>query len=507
MPASLAPDVISYLSIGRDYAAGRWSEGINGYWGPLMSWLLAPLLAMHAADSTAVKGVAFIAGLAAFSGATALSQRFAMSRPTRAIALAIAGLMVICMMLGSVPDLLLASVLLFYLAALLGPRYSNSIGPAVLCGVLGAVAYFTKSYGIFFFAAHFTLANILFWLLSQGPPRTQVVKNSIAGVAALAILSAPWIAAISWKEGRPVLGTSGTYNYRLVGPKSLGYSSQQGLLPPSRSHSISAWEDPRPDLLPPWSPLASASTFHHQLILIKRNATRIALYLMHVSPLLLLILPVYILPSLKRGGHRFDEWVIPVMTFLLYPAGYLLVSVEDRYLYVMAFLLLFMAFRAYDGMAGKTQLSRGLRLGSLIVLAASFCITPVRTLAALPRRDAVAEAAERLAATKALHGKLASCGGWDKSLKIANRLGLPYYGVLGPGAEGRALARILNPESGGLAWPPETAERDDQELRENHIDYLLRWQDCALPPRSLRLENEIARVDSLGLRIYRLDQP
>jgi hypothetical protein len=28
-----------------------------------------------------------------------------------------------------------------------------------------------------------------------------------------------------------------------------------------------------------------------------------------------------------------------------------------------------------------------------------------------------------------------------------------------------------------------------------------------LPPRSLRLENEIARVDSLGLRIYRLDQP
>jgi hypothetical protein len=506
MPASMAPDAISYLSIGKDYAAGRWGEAINGYWGPLMSWLLAPLLALNMSDSTAVKGVAFLGGLVAFAGVIALSQRFAMSRSVRAIALAIAGLMVSCMMLGTVPDMLLASVLLFYVAILLGPRYASSVRPAVLCGILGAVAYFTKSYAFFLFAVHFTLANIVFWLRSHGPGRIQVVKNCIAGLAVFAILSAPWIAAISWKEGRPVLSTTGTYNYRLAGPKSLGYPSQHGLLPPSRSHSISAWEDPRPDYLPSWSPLISVSAFHHQLVLVNRNATRIARYLMHVSPLLLLILPAYILSSLKRGRRWFDEWVVPVMTLFLYPAGYLLVTVEDRYLYIMALLLLLMAFCAYDGMVGNRPLSRVLRLGLLMVLVASFCITPVRTLAKLPRRDAVAEAAERLAAANALHGKLASCGSWDKSLEIANRLGLPYYGVLGPGSEGRELARILNPESGGLAWPPETPERADQQLRENHIDYLLLWNDCAVPPRSLRLENEIAAVNGLGVRIYRLEQ-
>ena len=507
MPASLAPDAISYLSIGRDYAAGRWGEAVNGYWGPLMSWLLAPLLALHMADSAAVKAVAFLGGLAAFAGVITLSRRFAMSRPARSITLAIAGLMVIYMMLGTVPDLLLASVLLFYLAALLGSGYSNSIRPAVLCGVLGALAYSTKSYAFFFFGAHFTLANIFFWLRSHGPRRTQVVKNWMAGLAAFAILSAPWVAAISWKEGRPVLNTTGAYNYRLIGPRSLGYPGMHGLLPPSRPHSISAWEDPRADSLPPWSPLESANAFQHQLALVKRNAAGIALYLMHVSPLLILILPAYIVSCMKRDGQWFGEWVVPVMTLCLYPGGYLLVSVEDRYLYFMAFLLLLMAFRAYDGMAENTSLSRVLRLGLAMVLVTSFCITPVRTLAVLPRRDAVAEAAERLAAGSALHGRLASCGSWDKSLEIANRLGLPYYGVLGPGARGHELALLLNPESGGLAWPTETPERADQQLREYRIDYLLLWNDCAVPPGPLRLENEIAAVNALGLRIYRLDPP
>jgi hypothetical protein len=504
IPASLAPDVISYLSIGRDYAAGRWAEAVNGYWGPLTSWLLAPLLAMHMADNAAVKCAAFVAGMAAFAGLMAILPRFTLSRPTRTAALAIGGLMIPCTMLATVPDLLLATALLFYLAVLLSPSYASSTRPAVLCGVLGAVAYFTKSYGFFFFAAHFTLSNILFWFRSEGPLRKQAVKNASAGLAAFVILSAPWIAAISWKEGRLVLGTSGTYNYRLVGPKSLGYTSSQELLPPSRPHSISAWEDPQADLLPPWSPLTSASAFHHQLLLTERNAARIALYLIHVSPLLLLILPAYILCCVQRGGRWFDEWIVPVMTFFLYPAGYLLVSVEDRYLYLTAFLLLLMGSRVCDDIVGKATLSPTLRWGSIAVLVASFCITPVRTVAALPLRDAVAEAAERLAATNALHGKLASCGGWNKSLEIANRLGLPYYGVLGPGPDGRALAAVLNPESESLAWPEETADGADRQLREKDIDYLLIWNDCAVPPSSLRPENEVAGIDGLGLHIYRL---
>ena len=203
----------------------------------------------------------------------------------------------------------------------------------------------------------------------------------------------------------------------------------------------------------------SASAFHHQLLLIERNAARIALYLMHVSPLLLLILPAYILCCIKRGGHWFDEWMVPVLTFFLYPAGYLLVTVEDRYLYLTAFLLLLMGFRACDDMVGKTKLSPVFRWGSIAVLVASFCITPVRTLSALPRRDDVAEAAERLAATNALQGKLASCGGWRQIAGDRKSAASALLWRVGPGPDGRALAGLLNPEAESLAWPEETPER------------------------------------------------
>ena len=76
--------------------------------------------------------------------------------------------------------------------------------------------------------------------------------------------------------------------------------------------------------------------------------------------------------------------------------------------------------------------------------------------------------------------------------------------MLGPGPDGRALAGVLNPESESLAWPEETPDEADRQLRENDIDYLLIWKDCAVSPRSLRLENEAAGIDGLGLRIYRV---
>ena len=33
-------DVISMISVARLYAAGNFTSAVNGYWGPLFSWLL-----------------------------------------------------------------------------------------------------------------------------------------------------------------------------------------------------------------------------------------------------------------------------------------------------------------------------------------------------------------------------------------------------------------------------------------------------------------------------------
>src|SRR5512141_3166048 len=42
----LNPDGIAYLRIASYYAHGQTDLMISGYWGPLISWLMAPLLAL-----------------------------------------------------------------------------------------------------------------------------------------------------------------------------------------------------------------------------------------------------------------------------------------------------------------------------------------------------------------------------------------------------------------------------------------------------------------------------
>src|SRR3569832_1594666 len=40
----LSPDQISYLNVAALYRQGNWSEAVNGFWSPLLSWILVALL-------------------------------------------------------------------------------------------------------------------------------------------------------------------------------------------------------------------------------------------------------------------------------------------------------------------------------------------------------------------------------------------------------------------------------------------------------------------------------
>ena len=42
----LNPDGVSYISIAQKYLSFQVKDAINGYWGPMLSWLMIPLLAM-----------------------------------------------------------------------------------------------------------------------------------------------------------------------------------------------------------------------------------------------------------------------------------------------------------------------------------------------------------------------------------------------------------------------------------------------------------------------------
>jgi hypothetical protein len=38
------PDSFQYIQLAHHYSEGRWSEAVNGYWSPLIPWLLTPFI-------------------------------------------------------------------------------------------------------------------------------------------------------------------------------------------------------------------------------------------------------------------------------------------------------------------------------------------------------------------------------------------------------------------------------------------------------------------------------
>ena len=67
--------------------ADRFNNAINGYWGPLLSWLLVPFLYFGATHIFAINALNLIFGLLTIAGTWKLSLRFEISDKIRMIIL------------------------------------------------------------------------------------------------------------------------------------------------------------------------------------------------------------------------------------------------------------------------------------------------------------------------------------------------------------------------------------------------------------------------------------
>ncbi len=81
------PDGISYISIAQKYLNGDFTNAINGYWGPLISWLLMPFLYWGVEPLLAAKVLNLIIGLITIMALCGLSHRFPMSGSIRTVVL------------------------------------------------------------------------------------------------------------------------------------------------------------------------------------------------------------------------------------------------------------------------------------------------------------------------------------------------------------------------------------------------------------------------------------
>ena len=241
------PDGVSYLNIAHLYAIGDFHDAINGFWGPLISWLLVPLILLKLQPLFAYKIVSLTISFFTFIAIRKLSYRFAINEEVRLLILiaAIPMLLFYAFLLVT-PDLVLLCITLYYFYYIFDADYSKKATQGFIIGFLGALLYFSKSYGFYFFIAHFSLFTFIYLLKSKNhQERRNVLLKYIFGLTIFLIISGIWIYSLSNKYQHFTVSISGEYNMKL---DSLGSEGQpvhyQGLLPLSYPAAVSAWDDP-----------------------------------------------------------------------------------------------------------------------------------------------------------------------------------------------------------------------------------------------------------------------
>jgi len=490
-------DGVSYISISHKYVSGDFSNAINGCWSPLFSWLLVPFLVIGLPTHIAVKVLSLIIGLLTLLGIRRLSYAFDMRNSVRVIVLfSMIPIILWCALVAVTPDLLVVCILVYYLSIIFSSDYSEKMSQGILCGVLGGLAYLSKSYAFYFFASHFLLFNFLHYLNSSSL-RRNILRNLVCGFVVFFIISSVWIGLISHKYGKLTLSTAVGYNNYLVGPESTPdpikfppwtrpTPCRQGLLEPPNETAVSSWEDPSYFVLKSWSPLDSAASFKHQLKLIYTNVDQlINLYILFspIAPVIIVAYLIFCLNSLNHLRLAKDNRLYPLLTLVLFPVGYLLLHVIHRYVWVNWVLLMLMGGHCVEVLLQGEFFGKYKKI-VLVFFALSFAAYPMYSLLKnINIGKDIYDQSKILHEQYNIEGRIASNTSWVNSMYLSYYLNSKYYGV---------------PQDGISEAELET------QLKKNNIDYYFVWgSDIELP---CFLSNSKEKTDGQmhGLKIYSL---
>ena len=462
-------DVLSYLSAGEKLAHGQLA-GVNSYWQPLLSMELATFIRLGLSPDRAVDAVKVLNGLIALQGARTLVRALG---TTGWLASVLDAVLVVLALYCAMPflsaDVLISGILCFYFAIVLRRDYPARRRAGLIAGVLGGLAYYTKTYGFFFFIAHFVIVNAVHYWSGDAAARAGVRRHFVVGLSAFAALVVLWIGALYAKYDVVTLGINGSYNQQIVGPDARDRPILQiGFDAEPRPGNTSVWEDPAdfytvPSAveccLKPWSPLSSARAFKHQLKLVASNArtTLQELQIFSYFASALLVIGVLLCIPLRDAAKRHLPLVLAMGTLALYPAGYLLVYSEERYLWPVLFLLIALTGQLLT-LAFATPFLADPRRRVLLaaVLAASFVKMPIpRLLGSREFGRNTSRFVEALRGTDLRGKRIASDEDYGASTIVAYYAGAKYLGQNPP-----------------VKWTPADLYA---ALKKARVDYYLVW--------------------------------
>ncbi len=442
----LNTDAVAYLRLAGYYAHGQTDLMISGYWGPLLSWLIAPLLKLGMAPLDSARLIMGVSAVVFWLGSVALFQSVKLPASGQILGAWIITFQTIYWSVEYIsPDLLVGGLMLLALAQMLSPRWLDSRPAQIATGVGWAFAYFAK-------AVAFPLALGICLAVAGikcvvGTAQPQRIFRSLALTLLVFILvAAPWLALLSLKYQTPTFSTSGRINHAIVGPKDVDrYHPFVRHFHQPEPGRVTVWEDPTKMEYHFWSPFANRAYFAHQIQLVQDNfSTVLALFLfvnydwLAVS-LLAMVGLLCCRSKWREPSFREPGWsALAALSLLiaLYLPVYVKV-VDQRYFYFAFPLLVALGLSTIgwlvDRNFGARKLARGLVLGVVFSLLAALPL--LRLAVALAGLDNPASIHARQLADKlqaaGWRGPIAGSGmvaGGRAALYVAFFLDRPWHG-------------------------------------------------------------------------------
>lgn len=329
------PDGTSYLTISQRYANGDFLRAINSFWSPLGCWFTALLINTGIA---AIPASVIVNALGAV-GCLFITQSFLIRfniayRLQWMLNVIFALFLCYALFWQSFDDIWECFLLLSTLRIILAEEFINKPILWITCGVVGALAYFSKAYSLPFFMLNTACCT---YFISKGN-KIQWLKISLTAIGAMLLCSLPWIYTIHYKYGEWTPSTAGKLN---MGWFLIGHPYWRNgidlLLPPMYKNSTYYWEDP-------YVINGSMPHFWDSWHFVGREALRVGvnIYKLVVCMLQLSVFfPVIGIIAIRatwlkdRNKLVTGQIRILVISCLLLPLGFLLTTVETRYLWYL----------------------------------------------------------------------------------------------------------------------------------------------------------------------------
>lgn len=342
------PDGLAYFQIARRYAAGN--PVVRGHWSPLISWVLAPAVALGFDPEVAQRALVIVNGVVWILLAVSFARRFGLGPEAR---LSVAGAMALLLLKygfwPTSPDILTGTLLLLYFYLVTDDRllrYPLRFG--ALTGLVGAFAYFAKAYSLPFVAAHLVMMGP--FLALHGRDVKRVAAGITSALAAMLIVALPWVLALSLRFGGLTFTTVAAFNNAALNPAQpfKKICVMDGLCP-QPDDLLFPWEDADPLYFSSavWSPFDNWEHFRYQINLTRTNFRDWAQNTMPhnfglLPPLALIGTLLTALVHWQDAQRRFwPAWLI--LTVAGYLTGYMLGNAADIRFYYTLFPLLVIA--------------------------------------------------------------------------------------------------------------------------------------------------------------------